>query len=116
MIRLTLLIVLSTFVFGFAFAQSGSISGKVTDASSAEGLIGATVFLKSDSTVGTLTDIDGYYTLENLAAGSYNIVIRYVSYQSKEIDGVTFIAVTKEPPLKTNVIHWMKKDNMEYVK
>ena len=38
------------------------------------------------------------------------------SWNTKEIDGVTFIAVSKEHPLASNDIHWMKKDNMEYVK
>lgn len=41
-------------------------------------------------------------------------------WNTKEIDGVTFIPVSKQHPLASNVsykdIHWMKKDNMEYVK
>jgi hypothetical protein len=35
-------------------------------------------------------------------------------WQTKEIDGVTFIPVLKQPT--QNQIFWMKKDNMEYVK
>jgi hypothetical protein len=37
-------------------------------------------------------------------------------WDTKEIDGVTFIAVSKEHPFVSNQVHWMKKDNMEYVK
>ena len=41
------------------------------------------------------------------------------TWPTKEIDGVTFIPVTKEHPddsRQTSILHWMKKDNMEYVK
>ena len=41
------------------------------------------------------------------------------TWPTKEIDGVTFIPVTKEHPddsHQTSMLHWMKKDTMETVK
>ncbi len=50
-------------VAGIGFAQSGGgISGTVTD-ESGEPLIGASVFVEGNSTVGTVTDLDGKYFL-----------------------------------------------------
>ena len=37
-------------------------------------------------------------------------------WDTKEIDGVTFIAVCKDHPLASGDVHWMKKDNMVNVK
>lgn len=54
--------------------------------------------------LGNLTDI--YYTSS--------------SWNSKTIDGVEFISVVKlnptEFPIKTQAVHWMRKDNLETVK
>jgi hypothetical protein len=47
-----------------------------------------------------------------------DIYYTYSNWATNEIDGITFIPVVKEiPDLKKNqVIHYMRKDNMEYVK
>jgi hypothetical protein len=46
------------------------------------------------------------------------IYYTYSNWELKEIDGIPFIPVVKSLPnnLKTQAIHYMKKDNMEYVK
>lgn len=46
-----------------AFAQSFTVKGKVLDANN-EPLIGAAIVLKNQSTVGTVADLDGNFTLE----------------------------------------------------
>ena len=58
--------------------QGAKIIGQVTDVTG-EPLSFASVYLKNTS-IGTTTNIDGYYTLE-LQAGSYDIVFQYVGYQ-----------------------------------
>jgi hypothetical protein len=47
-----------------------------------------------------------------------DIYYTYSNWATNEIDGVTFLPVVKEmpDPKKQQVIHYMKKDNMEYVK
>ena len=65
------------------FAQSLKVSGKVTDASNEEPLIGVNVQVKG-SGLGTTTDLDGNYTLAVENSESI-IVISYVGYQTQEI-------------------------------
>ncbi|MDD3636708.1 MAG: carboxypeptidase-like regulatory domain-containing protein, partial [Bacteroidales bacterium] len=45
----------------FAFAQSRTITGKVTSAQDGMGIPGVTVMVKG-TTIGTTTDIDGNYS------------------------------------------------------
>ncbi|HUM47132.1 MAG TPA: TonB-dependent receptor [Chitinophagales bacterium] len=70
------------------FAQSGSIAGHVVDSGNSEDLIGATVSLENNKSVGTTTDIDGRFSLESLQPGKYNLLITYVSYNTKLIQDV----------------------------
>lgn len=37
-------------------------------------------------------------------------------WETKEIEGITFIAVTKMYPNESTQIHWMRKDSMEFIK
>ena len=57
---------LMVFLFAMAivgFAQERTITGKVTDASTGETLIGVNVTHANDQSQGTVTDIDGNYQL-----------------------------------------------------
>jgi len=79
---LSLCLVTSTVAFA-----DGTITGKVTDAKTGEGLPGATVVIATQSTLGTATDGDGKFQL-NVPDGSYTIQIKYSGYQTKEISDV----------------------------
>lgn len=62
-----LLLFFNIFIFSFSLFGQSKISGKVTDASSGETLVGATILVVSDdetNVIGTITDIDGNYSLE----------------------------------------------------
>ena len=61
------------------FAQTGTISGTITDASTNEGLAFANIFNKS-TTIGTVTDLDGNY--EILASVGDILEMSYVGYIS----------------------------------
>lgn len=52
------------------------------------------------------------------ARNGTDIFYTYSNWPINEIDGVSFLSVVKEVPNrdKIQVIHYMKKDNMEYVK
>ena len=65
-----------------AFAQTGSVSGTVTDVAG-EPLIGVNVIVKG-TTNGAITDIDGKYSLQQVPA-SGTIVFSYVGYISQEV-------------------------------
>ena len=64
------------------FAQNRSLSGTVKDAASGEALIGVNVTGKG-TTIGTVTDIDGKYTLE-LPKDVTTLVFTYVGYKNLE--------------------------------
>ncbi|MFM9838416.1 MAG: outer membrane beta-barrel protein [Cyclobacteriaceae bacterium] len=70
-----------------SFAQNGSISGKVIDYKTKEGLIGANVVIQGTS-VGAATDIDGGYLISNLKPGTYNLSISSVTYKSQTVQDV----------------------------
>lgn len=83
---LALFILFSISVGGYA--QSGSISGHIADGSNSEDLMGANVSLESDPGKGAATDLDGRYFIDNIAPGTYNVVVSYIGYQSKVIEKV----------------------------
>ena len=60
------LIILSTFFCAIVAAQDITVSGTVFDADSNEYLPGASVVV-SGSNVGTTTDFEGMFTIENLS-------------------------------------------------
>ena len=83
--------ILSILVFTNIFAGNGTITGKIVDAKTGETLIGATVLLENTA-IGSVTDIDGNYTIKNVVPGTYNLKITYVGYVDKIESGVEVIA------------------------
>ncbi len=67
----------------FSWAQDRTISGTVTDADTGEGLISVQIKVK-DSSIGTLTDFDGNYTLSGLS-GTDVVVFKYVGFEDQEV-------------------------------
>jgi iron complex outermembrane receptor protein len=64
-----------------AFAQNASFSGRVTDNESGKPVVGANVVIKSISK-GTSTDSDGYFRINNVKSGNYNVEFSYIGYKS----------------------------------
>jgi len=63
----------------FAILQAASVSGVVKDDDTKDPLIGANVLLKGTG-MGATTDMDGYYQIQNVATGDYQMEISYVGY------------------------------------
>lgn len=78
---------LGLFLSIVAYAQTGKISGTISDKKTGETLIGVTVRIKG-TTKGVSTDVDGKYTLQAMANGKYTIEFSYVGYQTKEVSDV----------------------------
>lgn len=83
---------LKTFIFtvlclflgiSFSYAQR-TITGTVKDGTNGEPLIGVNI-LVSGSSVGTITDIDGSYSLD-LPPNAASLVFSYTGYQSQTVD------------------------------
>lgn len=67
----------------FASQAQRTVTGTIYDASSNESLIGANVLVQG-TTVGTVTDIDGTFSL-SVPNGSENLVISYTGYDEQVI-------------------------------
>lgn len=98
---LTLLILISSIAFG----QKYTLSGTVTEASSGEELIGASIFIEG-KTVGVITNEYGFYSL-TLPKGTYRFQCKYVGFATQ----------TREINLdKSQVINWELGENAGVLK
>jgi len=77
----TSLFILCLSVIGFT---QGSISGKLIDNSTGEGLIGASIQLEGPQTTGTVADYDGSFSFSNLKPGDYRVEMSYIGYLTTE--------------------------------
>ena len=79
------------------FAQTATLRGKVTDAQSGEGLPQATVQVTAAGVKsGAASDVDGNYSVPNLAAGTYTITVSYVGYANKIVTVTLGAGETRE--------------------
>ncbi|QNH60900.1 SusC/RagA family TonB-linked outer membrane protein [Hymenobacter sediminicola] len=69
--------------FTGAFAQTGSVSGRVVDEKN-EGLPGVTVLIEGTS-LGNSTNSDGTYSIQSVPAGSNTLVVSFVGYTTNRI-------------------------------
>ena len=79
----------------FCIQVHAQIQGRVTDAASKEGIIGATILIKGTDQ-GTITDLDGNFDIT--AREGQIIVISYIGYKTKEVlvDGNAFYNIDLE--------------------
>jgi len=86
-LKKTVLTLLVSFISVAVYAQTGKISGTVTDKKTGETLIGVSIKVKG-TTKGVSTDVDGKYILSALANGKYTLEFSYIGYQSKEVSEI----------------------------
>lgn len=80
---LKVLFLLLGLAFGFqGYSQGISVSGRVTDANDGQTIPGVTILVQNTST-GTITDIDGKYSL-NVDPGA-TLIFSFVGYNTQEI-------------------------------
>lgn len=64
------------------YAQNILVSGKITDASNSESLIGVSIVVK-DGNTGTITDVNGRYSLT--VSPNATLIFSYIGYATKEV-------------------------------
>jgi len=64
-----------------AFAQKGTLAGKVVDAKSGDGLPGANVLVQGLE-YGAATNPDGEFTIAGVPAGTHSVIARFIGYKS----------------------------------
>ena len=86
-LKKAIITVLFVIISAAVFAQTGKISGKVSDKKTGETLIGVTVKIKG-TTKGSSTDSEGRYILTAVDAGKHTVEASYVGYTTKSIADV----------------------------
>ena len=81
-IKIFAILVLAGLSASYAFAQTRAISGTVVDSQNVP-VIGASVMVVGQTTVGTVTDLDGKFSL-NVPAGS-SISVSFIGYETQVI-------------------------------
>ena len=71
--------------------EQGRISGRIVDEETARPLSLAQIAIPSLNT-GTLSDVDGRWTLKAIPAGTYEVTARLIGYASKTVTGVLVVA------------------------
>ena len=66
-----------------AFTQTGRITGTVVEKGTQSGLIGANVSIVGTN-IGAATDNQGQFLIGNVPPGTYQIVARYIGYETAE--------------------------------
>lgn len=67
-----------------AWAQDRTISGKITDRSTNQGLPGVTVLVKGRPAIGTSTNSEGVYLLSGVPADATALIFSFVGYAAQE--------------------------------
>lgn len=65
----------------FAFQGQGELSGSVKDAKTGETIPGATVQIL-ETTLGAITNGEGFYTIKNIPAKTYSVQASFVGYET----------------------------------
>ncbi|EJX06758.1 hypothetical protein EVA_05133, partial [gut metagenome] len=60
------------------------VSGIVTSADDGEPIVGASILVKG-TTMGTITDIEGLFSIPNVPASAKTLVVSYVGMLTKEV-------------------------------
>lgn len=78
---LALLLILMT---ASVYAQSGKLSGTVTE-ENGDALISANVIIDAGKGLAAITDFDGKYTINNLTAGTYEVAFKYIGKEEQKL-------------------------------
>nr|WP_320057564.1 TonB-dependent receptor [uncultured Bacteroides sp.] len=69
---------------GLVTAQTQKVTGVVTSEEDGLPIVGASILVKG-TTVGTITDVDGHFTLSNIPSSAKTLQISYIGMQSQEV-------------------------------
>ena len=78
-------------------AQTSKVSGLVIGAEDGEPVIGATVAVKGVPTMGTVTDLEGKFVIENLPSSAKTLVVSYVGMTTQEVTVHPYVKVYMQP-------------------
>ncbi|MBD3287651.1 TonB-dependent receptor plug domain-containing protein, partial [candidate division KSB1 bacterium] len=80
-----ILVTLLVFLNVVSFAQTGKVVGYVLDERSGNPLPGANIFIEGTS-LGSASDINGFYIISNVPPGTYTINVMYIGYEKRSFE------------------------------
>ena len=83
--RLFMVLAMLCLSMGIALAQTTKVTGVVTSAEDGEPIVGASVLVKG-TTVGTITDINGLFTIANVPAGGKLLLVSYLGMMTQQVE------------------------------
>ncbi|MGA1030439.1 MAG: TonB-dependent receptor, partial [Flavobacteriaceae bacterium] len=88
------------FLFLFSLSlhaqNTGDLSGRIIDLQSQQPLGGATVVLEG-TTLGVITDAEGYFTFESIPTQTYNVLVSYLGYESQTLYNIIVTSIGNRP-------------------
>jgi len=97
--RLTLLFTCFIMSMVLAIAQNKQVSGTVTD-ENGEPVVGASVIAKGNAAIGTVTNVDGKFSL-SVPESVTKLTVKYLGMQEQEVDASSNITVKMKPSEST---------------
>ena len=99
--KLSLIVLLLNLIFISVYAQNIQVKGVVVSGSDNEPLPGVNVVLKNNSSIGTVTDLDGNFTLS--VPENSVLSVSYIGYMHQDvaIKGQSFLKITLQEDSKT---------------
>ncbi len=81
-----LMLLLTCFFMGIGLvtAQTSSVTGVVISEEDGQPVVGASVLVKG-TTVGTITDLDGQFTISNIPSSANTLQVSYIGMQTQEV-------------------------------
>ncbi|NMM49597.1 TonB-dependent receptor [Marinigracilibium pacificum] len=80
-----LLVLALVFVSITAFGQTGTVTGKLVDSETGEGLLGANVVIEG-TTIGAIVDLNGAFTISGAPSGNQTLDISYIGYETRKVE------------------------------
>ena len=83
----TLMLLMAFLVVGIGLvnAQISKVTGTVTSEEDGLPVVGASILVKG-TTVGTVTDIDGNFTLTNVPNSAKTLMISFIGFRTQEVE------------------------------
>jgi hypothetical protein len=98
----SVLFCLTNLVFGQELSQN--IRGRILDGDSKQPLIGANILIVGSNPIkGATTDYDGYFLIENVSTGRYNLLVKYIGYEDRSISNI-LVNAGKETVLNVELL------------
>ncbi|MBL0741916.1 TonB-dependent receptor [Chryseolinea lacunae] len=88
MLRSVLLSLSLSMVSWTVLAQLGSIQGHIKDAVSSDAIVGANVMIAGTGQ-GAVADVNGDFQITKVKAGTYTLIVSFISYKSDTLKGIT---------------------------